>query len=38
MIPFEERLEIVRNIKFVDAAIPQESMDKFAMWKKLNLM
>ena len=23
VIPFEERLEIVRNIKFVDAAIPQ---------------
>lgn len=35
VIPFEERLEIVRNIKFVDAAIPQESMDKFAMWKKI---
>ena len=35
VIPFEERLEIVRNIKFVDAAIPQESMDKFATWKKI---
>lgn len=35
VIPFEERLEIVRNIKFVDAAIAQETMDKFEAWKKL---
>lgn len=35
VIPFEERLEIVRNIQFVDAAIPQESMDKFEAWRKL---
>lgn len=35
VIPFEERLEIVRNIKFVDAVVPQDTMDKFAMWEKL---
>ncbi|GAA0875058.1 adenylyltransferase/cytidyltransferase family protein [Wandonia haliotis] len=35
VIPFEERIEIVRNIKYVDAAIAQESMEKFEMWKKL---
>lgn len=35
VIPFEERLEIVRSIKYVDAAIAQESMDKFEAWKKL---
>ena len=35
VIPFEERLEIVRSIKYVDAAIPQENMDKFEMWQKL---
>lgn len=35
VIPFEERIEIVRNIKFVDAAIAQENMDKFEAWKKL---
>lgn len=35
VIPFEERIEIVRNIKFVDAAIPQEDLDKFKMWEKL---
>lgn len=36
VIPFEERIEIVRSIKYVDAAIPQESLDKFEMWKKLH--
>lgn len=36
VIPFEERIEIVRNIKFVDAAIPQEELDKFKMWEKLH--
>ncbi len=36
VIPFDERMEIVRSIKFVDAVVPQESMDKFEAWKKLN--
>ena len=36
VIPFEERIEIVRNIKCVDAAIPQEDLDKFKMWEKLH--
>lgn len=36
VIPFEERIEIVRNIKYVDAAIPQEELDKYKMWKKLH--
>ena len=35
VIPFEERLEIVRSIRYVDAAIPQEDIDKFAAWEKL---
>ena len=35
VIPFEERIEIVRNIKFVDAVVPQKSMDKMEMWKRL---
>jgi len=35
VIPFHERLEIVRSIRFVDAAIPQESFDKIEAWKKL---
>ena len=36
VIPFSERIEIVRNIKFVDAAIPQENIDKYEMWKNLH--
>lgn len=35
VIPFPERLEIVRNIKGVDLAIPQESRDKIKAWEKL---
>jgi len=35
VIPFEERMEIVRSVKYVDAVVPQESMDKFESWKKL---
>lgn len=35
VIPFSERIEIVRSITYVDAAIPQETMDKFEMWKRL---
>jgi len=35
VIPYQERLEIVRSIKYVDATIAQESMDKFKMWEKL---
>lgn len=35
VIPHNERMEIVRAIKYVDAVVPQENMDKFEMWKKL---
>ena len=35
MIPFEERIEIVRSIKYVDAAVPQYDMDKLTACKKL---
>ena len=35
IIPFHERIEIVRNIKCVDAVVPQESMDKMDLWNKL---
>lgn len=35
MIPFEDRLEIVRCIKFVDAVVPQNDMNKLTMCKKL---
>ena len=35
MIPFEDRIEIVRSIKYVDAAVPQHDMDKLTACKKL---
>lgn len=35
VIPFHERMEIVRSIRYVDSVVPQEDMDKFEMWKKL---
>lgn len=35
LIPFEDRIEIVRSCKYVDAAIPQCNMDKLAICKKL---
>ena len=37
VIPFEERIEIVRSIKYVDVAIAQENMDKVEMCKKLKV-
>lgn len=35
IIPFEDRIEIVRSCKFVDAAIPQADMDKLSACRKL---
>lgn len=35
MIPYSDRAEIIRAIKYVDAVIPQYDMDKLAMCKKL---
>lgn len=35
VIPFTERMEIVRSIRYVDAVVPQESMDKLETWNKL---
>lgn len=35
VIPFEERLEIVRSNQYVDAAIPQVTMDKMETWEKV---
>lgn len=35
VIPFQERLEIVESIKYVDTAIAQPDMDKFRAWEKL---
>ena len=35
MIPFEDRIEIIRSIKYVDAAIPQHDMEKLSACKKI---
>lgn len=35
MIPYEDRAEIVRGVKYVDAVVPQYDMDKLTMCKKL---
>ena len=35
LIPYEDRLEIVRSIKYVDAAIPQLDMNKVEACRKL---
>lgn len=35
LIPFEDRIELVRSCKFVDAAVPQYDMDKLTACKKL---
>lgn len=35
MIPFEERIEIVRSCRYVDAAVPQYDMDKLKACKEL---
>ncbi|MBR2543506.1 adenylyltransferase/cytidyltransferase family protein [Candidatus Saccharibacteria bacterium] len=36
MIPYEDRAEIVRACRFVDAVVPQYDMDKLKMCKKLS--
>ncbi|MGI6173231.1 MAG: adenylyltransferase/cytidyltransferase family protein [Christensenellales bacterium] len=35
VIPFSERIEIVRAIRFVDEVVPQTDMDKLRAWKDL---
>ena len=35
LIPFEDRIELVRSCKLVDAAVPQYNMDKLTACKKL---
>lgn len=34
-IPYQDRVEMVRACRYVDAVIPQENMDKVSMCKKL---
>ena len=35
VIPFTERIEIVRSLNCVDVAIPQTDIDKVKIWNKL---
>ncbi len=34
VIPFEDRMQIVQAIRYVDEAVPQVNMDKMAAWEK----
>ncbi len=36
IISFEERLQIVEAIRYVDRVVPQTSLDKFAAWNELH--
>ena len=36
IVPFEERVEIVRGCKYVDVVVPQNNMDKVSACKMLN--
>ncbi len=35
VIPHHERMEIVRAVRYVDAVIAQDSMDKLAVWERV---
>lgn len=34
VIPFEERIQIVEAVKYVDKVVPQYNMNKMEMWEK----
>lgn len=34
VIPFEERIQIVQSIRYVDQAVPQYNMNKMEAWEK----
>ncbi len=36
VIPYEERIQIVEAIRYVDQVVPQKNMDKFAAWESLH--
>ena len=36
IVPYEERVAIVKAIRYVDEVVPQTSMDKFSAWEKLH--
>ena len=36
IVPFEERIEIVKAIRYVDEVVPQASMNKLEAWEKIH--
>ena len=36
IVPYAERVAIVKAIRYVDEVVPQTSMDKFSAWEKLH--
>ena len=36
VIPFQQRADIVKAIRYVDWVVPQSSMDKFGAWEDLH--
>ena len=36
VIPFQERVAIISELRCVDEVVPQESMDKFGAWERHN--
>ena len=37
LVPFEERIEIIRSCRYVDLAVPQNEMDKLNACKKMKV-
>lgn len=35
VVPLFERMEIVQSVRFVDEVVPDDTIDKFAMWERL---
>lgn len=35
VIPFSERCEVLRSVKYVDEVVPQDSMDKMTAWHRI---
>lgn len=36
IIPFNERIEIIKAIRYVDRVVPQYTMDKYDAWERLH--
>ena len=36
VIPYNERIEIIKAIRYVDEVVEQENMDKYEAWRRLH--